>query len=153
VRTLSEPGGAGARAAGEAPAGVDAVTRAAALAYVGALNAGDPDAVAACVGEDFVNEHTSARGTTRRGRAAYREALPGFLAAFAGLHYETEELLVEGERAALAYRMTATLQHEGRPRPIAVRGVFRLRVVYGLVVHRVDYWDGEDVAAQLARPD
>jgi len=109
--------------------------------------------VAACVTEDFVNEHTSARGRSLTGRAAYRERLPGFLAAFAGLHYEVEELLVDGGRAAVAYRLTATVSaDDGRRVPIAVRGVFRFGVRDGAVAHRVDYWDGEDVARQLAAP-
>ena len=107
--------------------------------------------MAACVTEDFVNEHTSARGRSLTGRAAYRERLPGFLAAFAGLHYEVEELLVDGDRAAVAYRMTASVAvDEARRVPIAVRGVFRFGVRDGAVSHRVDYWDGEEVARQLA---
>lgn len=126
-------------------------TRAAVIAYLAALNSGDPEAVAARVTEDFVNEHTSARGRSLTGRAAYRQRLPGFLAAFPGLHYELEELLVDGDRAAAAYRMTATVTAaDGRRVPIAVRGVFRFGVRDGAVAHRVDYWDGEEVARQLA---
>lgn len=126
-------------------------TRAAVTAYLSALNAHDPDAVAARVTEDFVNEHTSARGSSLVGRAAYRDRLPGFLGAFTGLHYEVEELLVDGDRAAVAYRMTASMQREGAaPAAIDVRGVFRFAVRDGLVAARADYWDGEVVAAQLA---
>jgi ketosteroid isomerase-like protein len=128
-------------------------TRAAVTAYLAALNSGDPDAIAACVTEDFVNEHTSARGRGLTGRAAYRDRLPSFLAAFAGLRYELEELLVDGDRAAAAYRMTATVAAgDGRPVPIAVRGVFRFGVRDGAIGHRVDYWDGEEVARQLTVP-
>jgi steroid delta-isomerase-like uncharacterized protein len=125
-------------------------TRAAVLTYLAALNGRDPDAVASCVTEDFVNEHTSARGQSLVGRQAYRERLPAFLAAFTGLRYEVEELLVDGERAAVAYEMTAELSADGRCAPIAVRGVFRFGVRNGRISHRVDYWDGEDVARQLA---
>jgi predicted ester cyclase len=141
--------------------GTAARTRAAVLAYLDALNTGDPDRIAAAVTEDFDNEHTSARGVRVRGRAAYRERLPGFLAAFAGLHYELEDLLVDGDRAAVAYRMTGRMHAApmlaahaplgGDPRVlITVRGMFRFRVRDGLIAHRVDYWDGEQVAAQLA---
>jgi ketosteroid isomerase-like protein len=129
-------------------------TRSVVTAYLTAFDTGDPDAVAAWVTEDFVNEHTSARGRSLVGRAAYRERLPGFLAAFAGLHYEVEEVLVDGDRAAVAYRMTATMQREGAAAvPLAVRGVFRLGVRDGLVATRADYWDGEVVAAQVAAVD
>lgn len=129
-------------------------TGSAVRAYLDALGSGDPDAVAACVTEDFVNEHTSARGRSVTGRTAYRERLPGFLSTFAGLRYEVEELLVDGDRAAVAYRMTARLQRDdAQPVAIDVRGVFRLGVREGLVAHRVDYWDGEVVAAQIAAAD
>ncbi len=104
--------------------------------------------------EDFVNEHTSARGSSLTGRAAYRERLPGFLTGFSGLRYDVEELLVDGDRAALAYRMTALMQRDGAPAvPLDVRGVFRFHVRDGLVAARADYWDGEVVAAQIAAVD
>ncbi|MGY1771439.1 nuclear transport factor 2 family protein [Blastococcus sp. SYSU D00813] len=129
-------------------------TRAAVTAYLDALNTGDPDVIAARVTEDFVNEHTSARGRSLTGRAAYRERLPGFLAAFVGLRYEAEDVLVDGDRAAVAYRMTARMQRDGAAEvPVDVRGVFRFRVRDGLVAARADYWDGEVVAAQTAAVD
>ncbi|WP_409328464.1 nuclear transport factor 2 family protein [Trujillonella humicola] len=129
-------------------------TRAAVTAFLDALNGGDPDVIAARVTEDFVNEHTSARGRSLTGRAAYRERLPGFLAAFAGLRYEVEDVLVDGDRAAVAYRLTARMQRDGAPEvPVDVRGVFRFRVRDGLVAARADYWDGEVVAAQTAAVD
>jgi steroid delta-isomerase-like uncharacterized protein len=123
-----------------ATATLDAVRR-----YLAALNAHDADAVAAAVTEDFVNEHTSARGVSRTGRAAYRQALDGFLEQFADLRYEVEDTLVDGDRAAVAYTMTAAV--DGRL--IAIRGVFRFRVRAGLVAHRVDYWDGAEFARQI----
>ena len=115
-----------------------------------ALNARDPDRIAGCVTEDFSNEHTSMRGRSLRGRAAYRERLPGFLASFAGLHYEVEDLIVEGDRAAAAYRLTSTWQDDGASRPISIRGMFRFRVVDNLIAHRVDYWDSAEFDRQIA---
>ena len=113
------------------------MTRAAVGRYLDALNSGDPDTIAGCVAEEFFNEHTSALGHSGRGRAEYRARLPGFLSSFAGLHYEVEEMIVDGPRAAVAYTMT--FRYEGRP--VSVRGVFRFRVEGGLIAHRVDYWD------------
>jgi ketosteroid isomerase-like protein len=112
--------------------------------YLAALNGGDADEIAACVTPDFRNEHTSAAGRSLTGRAAYRERLPGFLARFAGLRYETEDVLVDGDRAAVAYRMSC--RHDGRP--VVIRGMFRFRVAGGLIAHRVDYWDGADFERQ-----
>jgi steroid delta-isomerase-like uncharacterized protein len=122
-------------------------TRAAVDRYLAALNAHDADAVAAAVTEDFVNEHTSARGQSVTGRAAYRERLPDFLAAFGEVRYEAEDHIVDGARAAVPYVLTATV--DGRP--VRIRGMFRFTVRDGLVAHRVDYWDGEDFRRQTAR--
>lgn len=125
-------------------------TRDAVLGYIDALNSGDPDRVAACVTEDFHNEHTSVLGRSLRGRAAYRERLPGFLAEFAGLRYDVEPVLVDGDRAAAPYRMTFRARRtDGKPVDVAVRGVFVFRVAGGLVAHRVDYWDSGDYRRQL----
>jgi ketosteroid isomerase-like protein len=115
--------------------------------YLAALNAHDPDAIAASVTSDFVNEHTSTHGVGRVGRVAYREALDGFLGQFQDLHYGIEEMLVDGDRAAVAYTMTAMVGG----RPISIRGVFRLLVRDGLVAHRVDYWDGADFERQIGQ--
>ena len=127
-------------------------TRSAVERYLAALNAHDPDAVAACVTADFVNEHTSARGTSRTGRDAYRAALPGFLERFAHLHYALEDVIVDGDRAAVAYRMTCEWRDDdGRSHPVSLRGMFRFRVVDGLIAHRVDYWDGSEFERQVVR--
>ncbi len=125
---------------------LDAVTR-----YLHALNRGDPDSIAACVTEDFHNEHTSTLGHSRHGRAAYRERLPGFLAEFAGLHYTVEDTIAEGDRAAVAYTMTCSWNGStAEGRPVSIRGVFRFRVADGLIAHRVDYWDSAEFTRQVA---
>ncbi|WP_369222364.1 nuclear transport factor 2 family protein [Streptomyces sp. R39] len=129
--------------------GDDNATRAAVEAYLAALNAHDADAVAACVAEDFVNEHTSSTGQSRRGRAAYRAALTGFLAEFGDLRYVPEHVLVDGARAAVPYVMTFRMRSAG-DRPVRIRGVFLFTVAKGLVTHRTDYWDGDEVRRQLA---
>jgi ketosteroid isomerase-like protein len=123
----------------------DAVRR-----YLDALNAADVDAAAAAVTADFVNEHTSARGTSLQGRASYRERLPSFLAEFRQLRYEPEDWIVDGDRVAVAYRMTCRwVDSAGTEHPVVIRGMFRFLVREGLVAHRVDYWDGEDFRRQI----
>jgi steroid delta-isomerase-like uncharacterized protein len=124
-------------------------TRAAVEAYLAALNAHDADAVTACVAEDFVNEHTSSTGQSRKGRAAYRAALTGFLENFVDLHYEPERLLVDGESAAMPYVMTFRMRSAG-DRPVRIRGVFVFNVAGGLITRRTDYWDSGEVQRQLA---
>jgi steroid delta-isomerase-like uncharacterized protein len=115
-----------------------------------ALNAHDPDRIAGCVAEDFVNEHTSARGHSLRGRAAYRSALDRFLADFADLRYDVVQLLVDGDRAAAEYRMSFRMVSAGG-RAVSIRGVFLFRVDdAGRIAHRVDFWDSAEVDRQLA---
>ncbi|GII94593.1 ester cyclase [Sinosporangium siamense] len=114
--------------------------------YIDALNRHDPDLIAACVTPGFHNEHTSAAGVSLRGREAYRERLTGFLAEFAELTYEIEDMLVDRARAAVPYRMSCI--YHGKP--IVIRGMFRFTVDGGLISHRVDYWDGAEFARQVS---
>ena len=110
--------------------------------YIAALNAADPDAVAGCVTDDFVNEHASPRGRGCRGRAAYRERLPAFLAGFPGLRYELDgPPLTDGDRVAVPYLMTALV----RGQPIRVRGLWMLTIRDGFIASRMDYWDSSGV--------
>jgi steroid delta-isomerase-like uncharacterized protein len=134
------------------PAARTEATRHAALAYVAALNTHDPDAIAACVTDDFLNQHASSMGQGVAGRAAYRERLPAFLADFEGLHYEPEAVIADGEHAAVPYRMTATwLGDPPRRHPVTLRGVFRFAVRGGLIAERTDYWDSADFLRQTGR--
>jgi ketosteroid isomerase-like protein len=143
---------------GAATAGRDAsargdVTRSAVERFLAALNAGDPDRIAACVTDDFHNEHTSTLGHSLRGREAYRERLPLFLGQFSELRYDLEDLVVEGERAAAAYRMSCRwLDDGGTAHPVAIRGVFRFRVADGAIAHRIDYWDSGEFQRQVTTP-
>jgi ketosteroid isomerase-like protein len=150
-------------AASPEPAG----TREAVGGFIAALNSHDPDAIAACVSDDFLNEHVSVRGTTRRGREAYRAALPGFLGSFTNLSYEVEDLVADGDEAAVFYTMRCRFlggpagggtagggaAGGGSPAggiPVTMRGSFYFRVAGGLVAHRRDYFDGEDFARQVS---
>ena len=111
--------------------------RAVAASYLASFASGDPETVAAHVSNGFSNVHTSALGQPSDGKAQYRTRLADFLAAFAGLTYEAEEILVEGDRVAAAYVMRA--QADGKP--FEIRGVMRLTVRNGLIERRVDYFD------------
>lgn len=121
-------------------------TEAVARSYMTSFATGDPDAVAAHVADDFVNEHTAALGSGCVGRDAYRERLPGFLSDMAGLVYDVEHVVVDGSTAAVFYTMTAKWQGET---PIEVRGAQRLEVRADRITHRVDYWDSKVFLDQL----
>jgi steroid delta-isomerase-like uncharacterized protein len=113
--------------------------------YLDALNRGEADAIAACVSEDFINEHTSTLGETIVGREAYHKRVSQFLQSFAELHYDIESMIVDGGEVAVPYRMSAVW----RERPFTIRGMFRFTVEQGLIVHRVDYWDSADFMRQV----
>lgn len=113
--------------------------------YLASFATGDPDAIAAHVTEGFVNEHTSALGSSCEGVEEYRRRLPGFLAAMPELRYEVEDVIADGDRVAVAY----TLRTRQHGRDIAVRGMMRFRVVGDRIAHRVDYWDSQVYLAQL----
>ena len=93
--------------------------------------------MAAHVSDGFSNVHTSALGLPSKGKAEYLARLADFLATFAGLAYEAEEIIVEGDRVAAAYVMRA--RADGKP--FEIRGVMRLTVRDGLIARRVDYFD------------
>jgi ketosteroid isomerase-like protein len=136
-------------ASGTAPSS----TRSVVEAYLAALNRGAADLIASLVSPHFFNEHTAQRGSSLRGRNAYREQLPGFLRRFGGLHYAVEAFIVEGPQAAVAYQMSFRwAPAQGAERAVTTRGMFRFEVNDGLIVHRVDYWDSAVFDAQVGAP-
>ena len=105
--------------------------------YLAALSAHDVDRIVACVTEDFTNEHTSAHGTTSIGREVYRGRLPGFLGQFEGLRYDVVDTIVEDDRGAVRYRMTATYEEHA----LDIPGVMLFVIRDGLIAKRTDVWD------------
>jgi len=105
--------------------------------YLQALSAADLETTASLVAVDFHTEHTSALGSSSHGRAAYRERLPGFLAQFAGLHYEIVRAVADGDQVVVRYRLTANFAGH----PLDIPGVMWFRVVTGLIAERTDVWD------------
>ena len=102
---------------------------------------GDPDAVAACVTDDFVNEHLSELGSGCEGRVEYRRRLPGFLSTFAGARYSVltlaEIATPDAGDVVVRHRFEAT--YEGTP--IDIPGVMWFDVSNSLVARRTDLWD------------
>lgn len=120
-----------------------------ARSYLAALGNDDPDAVAAHVADDFVNEHQSEIGSGCTGRAAYRERLPGFMATFPNRRYTVVEV-VEGpasgdlaaagaETATVAVRYRFGADAEGHR--IDIPGVMWFGIRDGSITRRIDTWD------------
>ena len=116
--------------------GVEGIVR----GYVAALNDGDVEAVLEHVAADFVSEHTSALGESFTGRDEYRSRLPRFFALLPERHYEIEDLIVDGDRAAVPYTLRAGA--------VTIRGVFVFTCRDDLIVRRVDYWDSAEFLRQ-----
>ena len=75
------------------------------VGYLEAFVSGDPDAVAAFVTDDFVNEHTAALGSGCVGIDEYRQRLPGVLASMPGLHYVIDDVMADHDRVIAAYTL------------------------------------------------
>ncbi len=126
-----------------------------ARSYFAAFDGRDPDAIAAHVTDDFVNDHTAALGSGCVGREEYRSRLPGFLDSMPGLHYEIDSVVADRDAVAVFYTMTGRFQGKA---PFSVRGAQLLRIRDGLVAARTDYWDSagfllqvDDAAAETLR--
>lgn len=121
--------------------------------YLAALNAGDAAAAADCVAADFINEHTAGLGRNIYGRDAYRERLLGFLADFVDLHYEIQDMIIDGDRAAVPYvfsgRWRGAQGEYAAGRPFSLRGIFSFRIQRHEIAHRVDYWDSAEFMRQI----
>lgn len=140
-------------------------------AYLASFETGDPDAVAACVSTDFVNEHLSELGSDSQGRDEYRRRLPDFLSTFVGARYSIITLadVVEtdshagtgtvsvsgsgsgsGSGSVVArYRFEAT--YDGIP--IDIPGVMWFDVRDGLITRRTDLWDSLAFLRQTGQAD
>ena len=109
-----------------------------ALSYLNAFATGDPATVAGHVTDNFENIQVGLLGTGCSGADTYRDRLAGFLGAFTNLKYDVEELIVDGDKVAAAYKMTFT----DNGRPMEIEGVMIMTIRDGKIAVRKDYWDG-----------
>lgn len=121
--------------------------------YLAAFATGDPDAIAACVTADFVNEHSSELGSGSEGRDEYRRRLPDFLSTFEGARYSIVTLGAIATPGAgdvvVRYRFEAS--YEGTP--IDIPGVMWFDVLDRLISRRADLWDSLTFLRQIGRSD
>jgi ketosteroid isomerase-like protein len=106
--------------------------------YLNAFASGDPAAVVAHVTDDFENIQVGLLGKGCSGANVYAERLVGFLGAFADLKYDIEELIVDGDKIAAAYKMTFTDNGQS----MVIEGVMVITMRDGKIAVRKDYWDG-----------
>ena len=115
--------------------------------YLASFASGDPEAIAAHVTDDFVNDHASALGSGSDGAAEYRRRLPEFLRTMPGLRYEVTHVVADGDDLAAAYTLTAI--PDGHP--VELRGLMLCRVAGARVAARTDYWDSLSYLGQVGQ--
>lgn len=120
--------------------------------YLAAFGRGDADEIVSFVAVDFVNEHLAELGSGCSGRDEYRRRLPGFLADFAGVRYEVDDLVSEARSdgttaVVVRYRLRAT--HSGVA--VEVPGIMWCTVADGTISHRTDLWDSLTFLRRIER--
>jgi steroid delta-isomerase-like uncharacterized protein len=119
-----------------------------------AWNAHDADRVAACYAEDAVLYDVGLPAPLR-GRAAIRDSVAGYLAAFSDFHVEVGEPIVSGNRAAQEFKVTGTNDGElfGVPptgKSATTYGCGTAEFGEGSLIHRAgNYWNAAALMQQL----
>jgi steroid delta-isomerase-like uncharacterized protein len=122
-------------------------------AYLSAFATGDPEVVAACVTDDFVNEHLSELGSGCSGRDEYLQRLRGFMTTFARARYSIDTIAeIETPGAGdvvVRYRFEA--HYEGTPNDIP--GIMWFELRDGSIARRTDLWDSLTFMRQTGQAD
>lgn len=117
--------------------------------YLASFSSADPEQIAKHVADDFENNQMSALGEGCQGKETYKTRLAEFLSNFADLFYLVEDMIIEGDRVAVAYKMNAKEDGSG----IEIHGVMLLTIVDGLIAKRSDYWDSLTYQLQVGLTD
>jgi predicted ester cyclase len=121
-----------------------------------AYNAHDAGAAAALYAAE--GRHVEiATGGARSGPAAIAAGLAGLLAAFPDAHWEAAAFIASGDRVAVPYLLTGTLQTPFGPfepagQQLALAGVHVVRAGDGAIVACDDYWDAGTFGRQMRPP-
>jgi len=96
-------------------------------------------------------------GGEYRGTAGFREMQRVFLSALPDVRIEVEEILAEGDRAAVRWRASGTHGGDGfgfkaTNRPIDVRGTTWLTTKEGKIIEGCDTWNLSGLIASLSAP-
>lgn len=119
--------------------------------YLEAFASGDPDAIAALVSENFVNEHLSELGSGCVGRDEYRQRLVGFLATFADATYTIDAISALDRPGEVMARYRFAARYEGTP--IDIAGMMWFEVSDGRIARRTDLWDSLSFLRQTGQAD
>ena len=109
------------------------------VSYLASFATADASKVASHVATDFINEHTSALGSSCTGKDEYLRRLPGFISSMPDLSYEVEQISAEGTHVWVAYTLKAKINGN----QVVIRGAMHFEVINDLIAKRVDYWDSQ----------
>lgn len=123
--------------------------------WIDAFNRKDVDWIASLYHEDAVNWQVADQPVT--GRAAIREMLAQFFAAFPDSYSRVENLMGDGEWAAWEWIGGGTFLHAVGPIPATgkkyeLRGCGFFRIAAGQIVLQRGYWDKQTWLGQLGVP-
>lgn len=115
------------------------------------INANDPDAIDRLVAEDYV-DHTGGDESNRDG---YRETVLAVREVFPDLHMTVHDTIVQGDKVAARFSVTATHRGEfmGIPatdRKVSWDGIGIIRVVDGKMAER---WNVSDMMGLYEQVD
>jgi predicted ester cyclase len=140
------------------PASTDAAsgTGAVVTALYEAYNSHDAEAAGALYAPDGRHAEV-ATGQARTGGTAIAEGLAGLLAAFPDARWEEQARIVDGDRAAVTYILTGTLQQKFGPfepagQRLELRGAHVLEVGPDGIRVCEDYWDASSFGRQMKAP-
>ena len=127
-----------------------------AAALFAAQNRHDADAVGTLYSPDGVHEDVGP-GAVKRGPQAIADGLRRLFAAFPSCRWDCEQPIVDGERIAVPYTFSATLEApfagvEPRGQAVELRGVNVLGVAGGRLARSADYGDVAAFMRQLREP-
>ena len=105
---------------------------------------GNLDLIDELVAPDFVDHGLPA--TMDLGFAGARQAVQGALDAFPDGQWTVEDLIAEGDKVVVRWKMQATHEHPFRGiapggKPVTINGITILRLVDGKIVERWVNWD------------
>jgi steroid delta-isomerase-like uncharacterized protein len=121
--------------------------------FYAAYNRHDVDAVGGLYAEQAVH-HEVAQCRHGEGRDAIVGGLRHFLGAFPDARWEVTRQFVDGDGAAVSYRLTGTLATPLGPfdtpgRALDLEGVHLFECADGAITATADYWDAATFARQM----
>jgi len=115
------------------------------IELIDAWNAHDPARVAACYAAGYIGKDVGMAGQ-QRGPGDMRKVMQYYLRAFPDLRIELDDLIIDGDRAVIVWRLHGTQQGTFMKIPptqqrVAVCGATIVELQAGLITRATRIWD------------